>query len=87
VRWLVGISFVMHGLGHTMGLLAAWTRVDVGFTDDPWIFLDDVHVQDLLGRAWGMPWLVALVGWVGAGLVVLGGLLTTWGRDIADRIA
>lgn len=42
MRWLVGIFFMMHGLGYTIGFLAD--------------------------------------------AVVLGGLLTTWGRDVADRL-
>lgn len=129
MRWPVGIFLIMHGLGHTMGFLAAWTRLDVGFTDDPWILPGEVRFRDHIGQAWGMLWLVALAGWVVAGLgviqaaewwpalakgaavvsivaivpwwrtvpvgawlgvladvVVLGGLLTTWGRDIADRL-
>lgn len=129
MRWPVGIFFIMHGLGHTMGFLAAWTRLDVGFTDESWILPGEVHVRDHVGQAWGMLWLVALVGWVVSGVgviqgaewwpalakgsavvsivaivpwwrtvpvgawlgvladvVVLVGLLSTWGRDIADRL-
>lgn len=71
VRWLVGIFFMMHGLGHTMGFLASWTKVDVGFSDDPWIFPGDVHIRSHIGQAFGMLWIVALVGWVACGFGVL----------------
>jgi len=73
VRWLVGIFFIMHGLGHTMGFLASWTGVDVGFSDDPWIFPGDIHIRSPIGKAYGMLWLVALFGWTVTGLGVLDG--------------
>lgn len=130
MRWAVGIFFMLHGLGHTMGFLAAWTHVDVGFDDTPWILTGDVRIRSPIGWAFGMLWLVAMAGWVVAGwgvidgaewwpalakgaavvslaaivpwwntvptgarlgvladVVILAGLLSTWGRDIADRLA
>lgn len=130
MRWVIGIFFVLHGIGHSMGFLAAWTRVEVGFSDAPWILPGDVAVKSPVGAAWGVLWAVALVGWVAAGIgvlsrsdswetlaiasaiaslaailpwwrtvpggakagalvdvVVLVGLLTPWGRDLADRLA
>jgi hypothetical protein len=58
----------LHGVGHVAGILSAWTSVDSGFTDRPWIFSKSVTMKSLLGRLWGLFWLVALVCLVAAGL-------------------
>lgn len=53
MRWPVGIFFITHGLGHTMGFLAASTRLDVGFTDDSWILPGGVTSRTTLVRRGG----------------------------------
>jgi hypothetical protein len=77
VRWVVGIFFLMHGVGHSMGFLASWTAIDVGFSDEPWLLVGDEKVKGPIGRVWGVIWLVALAGWVSVGISVLSGA-TGW---------
>lgn len=71
MRWAIGGFLVLHGLGHSMGVLGAWTKVEVGFTDRPWILPGEISVRGPVGRAWALLWLVAIVAWVAAGLGVI----------------
>ncbi len=68
LRVLVIGLLLMHGAGHIMGFLAAWTPVPVGFSDRPWIFSEGVTMASPVGRAFSLLWLVAMVATVGAGL-------------------
>jgi len=68
IRWLLVIVMVMHGIGHIMGFLAAWTKIPVGWRDAPWLLGGGYHITSPVGAAWGLLWLVVLIGFVGAGL-------------------
>ena len=72
LRNLVAVVLIAHGLGHTMGFLAAWTNVPVGFTEQPWLLPGDFAIDSAVGRAFGLLWLVAMVGTVGAGMGLIG---------------
>jgi hypothetical protein len=73
IKYAVVLILVFHGIGHVMGFLAAWTKVPMGFVDRPWVFGGDVKIDTPIGRVFGLVWLVALVGFVAAGIGVLTG--------------
>jgi hypothetical protein len=68
LKYIAAIAVFMHGVGHVAGVLSAWTSVDSGFTERPWIFSQGVTMKSPLGRVWGLFWLVALICLVAAGL-------------------
>lgn len=72
---------VMHGLAHITGLLGHWTSGPSGFPDGPWLFSTGVTARSAVGRAWGLLWLLALVGLVGAGLGL--GFKQAWWPSLA----
>ncbi len=71
LRWIVGIVLIAHGIGHSMGMLAAWTTVPSGLTPGHWLLSNDVTMESALGKAFGVLWLVALIAFIGAGLGVI----------------
>ncbi len=72
MRQLMGVFFVLHGMAHAIGVLACWTRLDVGFRDTLWMLPGRVTLRSPIGAAFGTLWLVAMVGWIvaGAGTIV-----------------
>lgn len=80
LRWVVAIVLLAHGVGHIMGFMASWTYVPMGFTDRPWLLSDAVTVHSIVGRVFGLLWLVAM----GAFLVGVYGLIghQTWWRPL-----
>jgi hypothetical protein len=48
--------------------VAAWLRVPEGFADRAWLFSEGITLRGPMGRAFGLPWLVAALGMLGAGL-------------------
>ncbi|RIK48122.1 MAG: hypothetical protein DCC57_13645 [Chloroflexi bacterium] len=68
LRWLMVIILIGHGIGHATGFLNAWTTLPTGFSSAPWIFGGDLTTTSAVGKAWGLLWLLALIGFVGAGL-------------------
>ncbi len=81
MRQLMGAFFILHGLGHAVGVLACWTRIDVGFRDTLWMLPGRVTLRSPVGVAFGGLWLLALVGWVVAGAGALTG--TEWWPALA----
>lgn len=75
LRWGLAIVLVIHGLGHVMFAMAAWTNIDVGFTANPWILPGNVMADSLLGKASAIIWLLAMLGFLAAAL----GLVTQAG--------
>ena len=71
IRYVIVLALLAHGIGHVMGFLAAWTKLPMGFVDRSWVLGGDVKIQTAIGRAFGLIWLVALVGFIGAGLGLL----------------
>jgi len=71
VRFIIGIPLLIHGLAHISGFLAAYSSADVGFNTRPWIFPGSVCIQKGPGRLFGIIWLLAMGGFITAGLMVL----------------
>ena len=66
MKYVMVLALLGHGAGHVMGFLAAWTKLPMGFVDQPWVFGGDIMIQTAIGRVFGLVWLVALVGFIGA---------------------
>lgn len=71
-RIILGIALLAHGIGHVIGVSAAWTPVKMGFSDQPWLFSSGVNITTSIGRVFGVVWLAALVINImaGAGLLL-----------------
>ena len=67
------LFMIGHGIGHLTGFLSAWTRADSGFKDRPWIFSPGVTIRTLVGKVFGLIWLLALLGFVASGLGLIFG--------------
>ena len=81
LRTIIALVLIAHGIGHVMGFLEAWTGIPVGFSRSPWLFSDGVLMDSTVGRAFGVLALIAMIGWVGAGLGLLGD--QAWWRPLA----
>lgn len=72
MRFVFAIPMIAHGIGHISGFLGAWVTSS-GFSERPWIFSRGITLQSPVGRAFGLLWLVPLLGFVGAGLGLIFG--------------
>jgi hypothetical protein len=68
---LVAILLIVHGLAHITGPLGFWTTGPQAFAEKAWLFSKGVTPHSLVGWAFGLVWLVAVLGFVGAGLGLL----------------
>jgi len=69
LRPMVAAAIVGHGLIHLMGFLASWEIAEVeGLTGSPSLLLDDLALDHPAVRAFGLLWLVALVGFAGSAI-------------------
>jgi uncharacterized membrane protein YphA (DoxX/SURF4 family) len=73
-RWLFAAPLIAHGLAHISGFIASWTESPAGYTESPWIFSSTITLQSPAGRAFGLLWLVAAIGFIGTGLMLVFGL-------------
>ena len=85
IRWLIVLVLIMHGIGHIMGFLAAWTTIPVGWRDAPWLLGGGYRITSPVGATWGLLWLVTLIGFVGAGLGLIWG--QSWWLPLATASA
>jgi hypothetical protein len=81
LKIVIAIVLLMHGVGHIMGIFAAWTTVPMGFSNNSWILSGSVTITSPIGRAFSLLWLAATLITVAAGW----GLLTNqeWWRPLA----
>jgi hypothetical protein len=61
----------MHGVGHVIWFLGAWTRVRAGIGDGPWGLPGNVTMRSPIGRVWRLLALLATILFVWAGLALL----------------
>jgi hypothetical protein len=71
LKYLVAFVLIMHGLAHVTGFLGFWTSGLRAFGDQAWLFSKNITARSAVGKTFGLLWLVALVGLVGAGLGLL----------------
>lgn len=86
-RYIIAIVLLAHGIGHIMLFMAAWTPQisKVGFSNAPWIFSGGIGVGSPIGQAFGLLWLVALIGFGASAL----GLVThqAWWPPVTITVA
>jgi hypothetical protein len=90
MKYVVAFLLIIHGLAHVTGILGAWASGEQGFRDDAWIFSKGVTARSAVGQVWSLLWLVALIGFVGAGLGLLfgsGAESTPWWPTLAITAA
>ncbi len=83
LKYLVAFVLIMHGLAHISGIVGTLTSGPQAFADRPWIFSRNVTAHSPVGKAWGLLWLIAALGLVGAGLGLLFGQAWWTGLTIA----
>lgn len=71
LKYIIALVLIVHGMGHVMGFIESWTKISVGFSEQPWLLSGGVTMESPVGRAFGLLWLVAMIGFVGAGLGLL----------------
>jgi hypothetical protein len=72
-KYLFAFLLIMHGLAHIAGPLGFWTSGPQAFAEKPWLFSKGVTPRSAIGSTFGLLWLVAALGLVGAGLGLLFG--------------
>ena len=70
-KYLLTFLLIIHGLAHASGPLGFWTSGPQAFVEKPWLFSKGVTPRSAVGAAFGLVWLVAALGFVGAGLGLL----------------
>ena len=73
IKYVILLALLMHGIGHVIGFLGAWTSVPVGTNANPWLLGGGVTLQSPLGKVFGLVWLAALVLFVAAVVGILTG--------------
>jgi hypothetical protein len=73
LKYLVAFLLFMHGLAHVTGLVGFWTSGPQAFGEKAWLFSKGIRANSGVGRAFGLLWLVALIGFVGTALGLLFG--------------
>lgn len=75
------LTLLGHGIGHVMGFLASWTKLPMGFTQSPWIFSKGILIQSVVGKAFGILWLISMGAFIAAAI----GLFTgqSWWTSVA----
>lgn len=68
VRLLLAAPLIVHGLAHLGGFFGLWTSSADGFTASPWILSSELVSKSPAGRAFGLVWLVVVVGFIATGL-------------------
>lgn len=74
-RILVVIFLAMHGIGHVIWFLAAWTPLRSGFGQECWVLPGNVTIRSPLGKLWGIVALVVMLLFVAAAVALLAGSL------------
>jgi hypothetical protein len=74
-RILVVIFLTLHGIGHVIWFLAAWTPLRSGFGQERWILPGNVTIRSPLGKLWGIVALVVMLLFVAAAVALLAGSL------------
>ncbi len=70
-RIVLAAPLLVHGLAHISGFITSWTTKDAGFKKRPWIFTTGVELERGIGRAFGILWLIAMIGFIGTAIGVL----------------
>ena len=81
LQYIAALVLIAHGIGHLVGFLPAWTKIDPGFKDRPWVLPGARTIDSGTGKAWSAIWIASLVLFIISGIgVFMGG---TWWRQWA----
>ena len=61
LQYLAALMLLGHGLGHLVGVLPAWTSINPGGEDKPWILPGGHMMNSTVGKIWGVFWIAAMV--------------------------
>lgn len=75
IRFVVAIPLILHGLANLGGALAFAGKSPEGFTAQPSVISPKIHMHSLLGRLWGVVWLLSALA------LVIGGLAALYRRE------
>lgn len=82
-RFVLGAILFAHGIGHALGIMAAlrWTNAE-GWSAESWLLTDALGDPAARGISI-LVWAMALLGFVGAALGLIGWLPQGWWRPLA----
>jgi hypothetical protein len=84
LQTIAAVALIMHGIGHVMGVFPVFNLWSIeGQSSRSWLLTDFIgkRASDLLSVAL---WLTAMVGFIAAGLGMLGWLIpATWWQPLA----
>jgi len=78
LKYILAFPLIMHGLANIAGVVAFLTNKQTGFFDKSWIFSNNVKMHSLVGRLFGLLWLLSVIGLIASGLGVI--LQQDWWR-------
>ena len=84
-KLVIAIPLIAHGLANAAGFTEAWFPRARGFGNQPWLLGGEVIMKSLIGRVFGLLWLLTTVGLVAAGAGVF--LHAEWWRPLAIAAA
>jgi hypothetical protein len=85
IRWLIVIAMLMHGVGHIMFFLEAFTEQAMEFSAQPWLLPGGFTVDSPVGKAFALLWLLAMLGFMAAAVGLL--LRQAWWPTLAVAAA
>lgn len=85
IRWLIAIAMLMHGAGHIVFVLAAFTSTPMEFSTAPWLLPGAFTVDSPVGKAFALLWLLAMLGFMVAAVGLI--LRKEWWPPLAVAAA
>lgn len=85
IRWLIAIAMLMHGVGHIVFVLAAFTETPMEFSTAPWLLPGAFTVDSPVGKAFALLWLLAMLGFMVAAVGLI--LRKEWWPSLAVAAA
>ncbi|PLX04351.1 MAG: hypothetical protein C0594_09285, partial [Marinilabiliales bacterium] len=71
IKIIIGIVFIVHGIAHISGFLAAFTKNRQGFKESSWLINESVFYRGNIARIFGVFWLISMLILIAGGLSVL----------------
>ncbi len=78
---VIAVTFLGHGIGHVIGFLGSWTKLPMGFTQSPWIFSRGILIRSVMGKAFGILWLISMCAFIASAIALFTG--QSWWTTVA----
>ena len=68
----IGLAIMLfgHGIGHVVGFLGSWTKLQIfpelPFNEFPWIFSGNIFIESAVGKVFGIIWLISMAAFFAA---------------------